>query len=118
MAHFIDVTEQMFSLDSEYFNQWTHSGKPYIHESAPTMIDIDGDDILDYFNSMHAHPLRLDVDNKRMELALMKMTNTNQLVLQEISNRIIIEDPDDLGFWDTQYVAFECVISNRLNFIL
>lgn len=98
LAYFKDVTQQMFSLDSEYFNQWTHSGKPYFHESAPSMIDIDGDNVLDYFNSMHGHPV--DTYKKRIELALTKTRHIGNISLKEVSNRIIIEDPIDLGFWD------------------
>jgi len=98
LAYFEDVTREMFSLDSDYFNQWTHSGKPYSHESAPSMIDIDGDNILDYFSPMHGHPSN-SYEN-RIELALMN-TNNGVMSLKEISNRIIIEDPTDLGFWDT-----------------
>jgi hypothetical protein len=71
-----------------------------LHQNTPVFIDLDGDGVLDYFNSMHGHRI---VDesgslNNRMELALIKPSpsDDNKQILESIAERIIFEDdPDD-----------------------
>ena len=85
---FQDKTSTVFSTNSNYWNQWKHSGKPYFHEGAPTFIDIDGDGVLDYFNSMHGHR---GMFHERMELGL-GTPIPEEYSLRSISDRIINTD--------------------------
>ena len=101
ITQFDDRTDAVLFDSRSYFDQWTHSGKPYFHEGAPLFVDINGDSILDYFNSMHGHPG--EDTYKRMELALSKSSSIslNTLTLMEVSDRIIFEDSNDIVNLDT-----------------
>jgi hypothetical protein len=67
---FQDVTYYKIPSTDAYYQRWGHSGRPYSYEGAPLFVDINGDGILDYFNSMHGHPLDPEDGCKgRMELA-------------------------------------------------
>ncbi len=96
---FEDRTDKVFSQSANYWSLWKHSGKPYFHEGAPLFVDIDGDGILDYVNSMHGHPI--EHIGTRMELGLSTESplDKNTFSLRAVSNRIIVED--DVEFLDT-----------------
>ena len=64
---FHDVTPTVFQTDSQYWNQWFHSGKAYLHTGPPVFTDINNDHILDYFNPMHWQP---SIDGIRLLFAL------------------------------------------------
>ena len=102
LGTFTDVTEQMFSKNETYWYQAVHSGMPYKDESSPLLVDLDGDNVLDYFDSLHGH--RIDSEelylNNRMELALTKKSNSasndKTQYLDPIGDRRMFEDdPDD-----------------------
>jgi len=96
LGTFTDVTDSMFSQDPSYWYQPTHSGMPYMHESSPLFIDLNGDGYLDYFNSLHGHKIENENGtlNGRMELALTALSpaGDGKLVLESIAERIIFED--------------------------
>lgn len=85
---FRDYTEQIFSKTTPtYFNRFKHSGKPYFHDGPPLFFHHDGDYKLDYFNSMHGHPLFTNQDlTNRMELAIGEGTFSNDDNLYNIHN--------------------------------
>ena len=68
LGTFIDVTKNKLPSTDPYFHQWTHSGRPYSNEGAPLFVDINGDNKLDFFNSMHAHGLSSEGYKDRFEL--------------------------------------------------
>ena len=82
---------------------------PYMHESAPLFVDLDGDNVLDYFNSLHGHRIvdeagRLD---NRMELALTVDANDGSggQYLDPVPGRIIIEDdPEEFTADDAFFI--------------
>lgn len=99
---FIDVTSELFPKNENYWYKWTHSGRPYTHEGAPLFVDLNNDGRLDYFSSMHGHPL--NTFEERMELGesvptnftkdgIINQSNSTMQRLRPISERIIIEDP-------------------------
>jgi hypothetical protein len=92
IATFEDKTNIVFSTSKNYWKSWMHSGRPYFHDGAPLFVDIDGDQILDYFNPMHGHPFG-NIET-RMELALSEESMTTKDInsLTQISRRIIIEE--------------------------
>jgi len=101
LATFQDITDGMFSKNSLYWYTWRHSGKPYQHFSSPIMVDLNNDGVLDYFNAMHGGSVEM-VD--KMELGLIQTTSNLQqpLVLNKISDRIILQDPIETHrFMDT-----------------
>lgn len=91
LGSFIDKTESYFSADTSYWNQWKHSGKPYPHEGPPVFFDINGDNILDYFHSLHGHTID-ENGFDRMELA---RTTPNEKFVP-ITDHLIIEDNPDI----------------------
>lgn len=86
-TQFQDHTETiLFSKTPKFFHRYTHSGKPYFHEGPPTFFRLDSDEFLDYFNTMHGHPLLNEKAlHRRLELAL------NRVIEDEEIN----EDGDD-----------------------
>ena len=116
---FHDVTKYKFLPQDKYWYQWKHSGKPYEHEGGPLLVDLNNDGILDFFSSMHAHPIDHDIGFHRMEIgesvtfdfrldnittddmaAVGANSNTNNIHKENIkyrfrnaSYRIIFEDP-------------------------
>ncbi|GFH61265.1 hypothetical protein CTEN210_17741 [Chaetoceros tenuissimus] len=109
-AYFEDITETVFSGSPSYWYQLDHSGSSYGHERAPLFRDIDGDGVLDYFNSMHGHTIvnsngTLD---GRFEIALSRVLEDGTIQLQPIDNRIVIEDEVD------EYASF---YGNNIGFI-
>ena len=98
---FDDVTDSMFSSDKDYWYSFGHSGMPYPHQSAPLFVDLNGDGILDYFNSMHGHKFDKEKDKDgiikadRMELAIsVTSESATSTVLHSVSERIIFEGDD------------------------
>jgi len=91
---FEDKTEMAFSTSSDYWNQWLHSGKPYFHEGAPLFVDINKDNVLDYFNTMHGHDSETA---DRMELGISKLSSTldDTYSFEKASARIINTDEVD-----------------------
>ncbi len=89
LATFEDVTSKVFGSDPDYWNTWKHSGLPYFHKGSPVLLDIDGDNILDYFNPMHGHqgPFK-----KRMELGIGSREGNISYALKSASERIICTD--------------------------
>ena len=55
LGTFEDVTPDLFRHDAAYWYSPTHAGHPYMHESSPMFVDLNGDGIPDYFNSLHGH---------------------------------------------------------------
>ncbi len=89
------LSESSSSTSSKFFYSWKHSGRPYFHEGSPLFVDINGDSILDYFNSMHGHPIENDIGS-RMELAISEVSTQNSVYsFTQVSDRIIIDDFDD-----------------------
>ncbi len=78
-TNFIDHTETvLFSKTPKYFKRNLHSGRPYFHYGPPTFFHLDSDGHLDYFNSMHGHPLFSTSELRlRLELALNKVVKKN-----------------------------------------
>jgi hypothetical protein len=108
---FKDKTDVALSKSKNYWSQWNHSGRPYFHDRAPLFLDIDGDQILDYFNPMHGHP----IDNiyniqTRLELALSEQSTAERgaYSLRQISRRIIIEE----GIKIENIDAHGCVVAD------
>jgi len=100
LGTFKDVTSTMFSKDPTYWNQPNHSGMPYFHENPPVFVDLNGDNVPDYFNTLHGHKIPNDIEylDNRMELALTMKSQSNDGMqyLDSISERIIFnDDPAD-----------------------
>jgi hypothetical protein len=95
---FKDYTQPTYSKAAD-FNRWFHSGMPYKYYGPPVFVDLNGDNVLDYFNPMHGHPLNKEegYDN-RMELALGKhsisstSSDTKMFKLQPLLNKVIFTD--------------------------
>lgn len=103
LGTFQDVTDSLLNKNgddaaaSAYWYQWRKTGKPYNHFSSPVMVDLDGDLILDYFNSLHAEPMSQEPN---MELAIMKHDSTNDSYrLTPLENRIILQDVAENGYF-------------------
>jgi hypothetical protein len=97
IATFQDETSTLFSTNSNYWKQWNHSGMPYPHEGAPLFVDINGDNVLDYFNSMHGHPMNKFSNRMELGLSLPRRSSTESYTytLHEISERIINTDANN-----------------------
>ena len=116
---FQDHTEHALSNKSPlYFHRLGHSGRPYFHDGPPLFFHLNEDSTLDYFNTMHGHPLFNNYKLKRrMELAISSLAspskttdtdtdtdtdnhndndnhtdNHNEYSLQQIWNQIIFDD--------------------------
>ena len=48
IATFKDKTSVKFASAPYYWQQWTHSGRPYLHDGAPVFFDLNGDGVMDY----------------------------------------------------------------------
>ncbi|GFH53370.1 hypothetical protein CTEN210_09846 [Chaetoceros tenuissimus] len=102
---FDDVTDSMFSSNPDWYS-FGHSGMPYPHQSAPLFVDLNGDGILDYFNSMHGHKFDREKDkdgiikSDRMELAISVSSESasSTQILQSVAERIIFEGDDTEEF--------------------
>ncbi len=100
---FQDYTNStLFTKTRHYFNRFRHSGKPYFHEAPPTFFHLNSDSTLDYFNSMHGHPLFNERElSRRLEIALSVPINDTDrdrgtvYSLRQIADHIIIEDDFD-----------------------
>lgn len=57
VAAFRDVTALKLPATDPYWHQWRHSGRPYKYQGSPLLFDSNNDGILDYFYSMHGHPV-------------------------------------------------------------
>ncbi len=97
LGTFRDVTKSVFSgEDSNYWNEWMMPGKPMKHFASATMVDVDGDSVLDFFTPMHDGNLKRYGPSDRNQLGLTVFDNTNMaepMHLRDASSRIIIEDP-------------------------
>ena len=82
-----------FKNDLLYWDQWLHSGKPYFHSGSPVFFDVNDDNKLDYFNSMHGHPSFLSQFKNRMELGLGTRVG-DKLSIRNHSGRFICTDID------------------------
>ena len=89
LTTFRDVT--VHKLPKSWF-KWLHSGKPYTNENAPLFVDLNGDGILDVFNSMHGHtPDKNGYD--RMELGESVVQDLKiKMRFKSVSSRIYITD--------------------------
>lgn len=66
-----------------------------MHESSPLFVDLDGDNVLDYFNSLHGHRIVNETGslNNRMELAFTRNDDgSSGQYLDPFPGLIIIED--------------------------
>jgi len=88
IATFNEVTSTVFGSDSGYWKSWKHSGRPYFHKGPPILFDINGDNVLDYFNSMHGHSGDFF---KRMELGIGNRDG-DKYILKSFSERIVCTD--------------------------
>ncbi len=90
---FKDVTAKVFGRrdSSDYWYEWLHSGKSYLHTGAPIFTDVNGDGIMDYFNPMHGQPPRFPFKN-RMELGIGSLDSNGVYSLRKVSERIKCTD--------------------------
>ena len=90
---FEDKTSSILDSDLKFGLEWLHTGKPYFNDGSPVLFDMNGDNVLDYFNSMHGAPLPKEFSN-RMELGIGMMINNTEFNLQNVSERIVcIDEP-------------------------
>jgi len=106
LGSFVDVTRTKFLETDEYWYSWHHSGLPYQHFTSPLFVDFNGDNVLDYFNPMHAHELdereydRMELaesvpfHNSRNETSVLEAggNDISMFHLRSISSRITIND--------------------------
>ena len=104
IATFWDVTKHKFSSAPNYWQQWTHSGQPYIHYGAPTFVDLNGDGLMDYFVSMHDAKYELGLSTKTNEGGINPITD--EAAIHPITERIILTDTTDSG-----ELLFDSVVS-------
>lgn len=103
---FRDVTPFKFPADDSYWHQWRHSGRPYSHEGSPLLVDLNDDGVLDFFSTMHGHPIdhhgydRMEIGesvpwNFGADNLLLPKEQVDPAVwrLRHASYRIICEDP-------------------------
>lgn len=91
---FKDETNEVFRYDSEFWGKWKHSNKPYFHSGPPVFVDMNDDNLLDFFNPMHGHPSPNQFEN-RMEIGIAAGANSEAYHLQNHSERIICTDKPD-----------------------
>ena len=84
IASFKDVTKNKFSTAPYYWQQWTHSGRPYVHYGAPVFVDLNRDGVMDYFVSMHQDQYELGLSTK-----------TDEGGINPVTERIILTDTTD-----------------------
>jgi hypothetical protein len=98
IARFEEATASIVSKNETYWNQWFHSGNPNFHAGSPVFVDIDGDNKLDYFNSMHITPRLSSVSSVEggFELGIAAVSHNTEArySLEFYSDRIICIDPD------------------------
>ncbi len=95
IARFEQVTSSIVSKNETYWNQWLRSGKPFFHAGSPVFVDIDGDNKLDYFNSMHGVPIRHSFESGlELGIATANTDSEHEYSLEFYTDRIICMDPD------------------------
>jgi hypothetical protein len=87
LPDFRNITEAKMPASDPYWGKFPSSGKPSHPETAPLLVDINADGILDYFKGSHQEPIELAItpalnggDN---------LESPSSLALQPVSDRII-----------------------------
>lgn len=116
LATFFDITDFMFPRTDKYWYQWKHSGMPYQHQISPLFTDLNGDGVLDYFNSMHGHKMDEHGYN-RMELAESvpyNVTFTNNIFPLTILQELFTENASKQDIWRFHQKSYRIIIDDKV----